>query len=286
MSGSVFIRKSTTQILEKGQTTMAESIPVVLPSNQSAVPMIASEDSVLDSNNTTSSNLTSGSIFTGTWTDVSNYSHITISAFSNVASASNGLVLQWSHNASTVIESNTVTLLAGVANRVTSGKKWQHFRVRYTNGGTGTTTLAIQTFLSKTALNEVVDGTVLTAPQGVTVFGYDGATMRVLSTDIAGRLTPAPAATLSRYTYETFTVGTSSMVTALGSSTRTSLNIANRSANNIYFKFDDVPALEDGFWLPPKWQMSFDKNSGIIIGAIFMIADAAGSVVLVNEGQS
>lgn len=67
-----------------GQATMANSSPVVLASDQSAVPVTSNAGSaniVIDTNNTTTSVLAAGATYTGTATDILAYSQVVVSIF-------------------------------------------------------------------------------------------------------------------------------------------------------------------------------------------------------------
>lgn len=94
--------------------------------------------------NSTTATLSSNSTFTGFYEDVSDYSSITINIFSNVASASNGLILQFSSDGTNLDNSIYYTSDLG-------GECFVHpciakfFRVVYTNGVSSQGTFRLQT---------------------------------------------------------------------------------------------------------------------------------------------
>lgn len=107
----------------------------------------------IDSNNTLSVNLGISGVFTGTWTDVRNYSEIRVSYDADKQGAS--CFLQFSPDASTVERSISVppqanTLQTNFGAVHTLNPILTYFRVVYTNGTTATTSFNFTTLLSVT----------------------------------------------------------------------------------------------------------------------------------------
>lgn len=93
--------------------------------------------------NSTSTTLSAGAIFTGSFEDVSDYSSITCVIFTDVTSASAGFVFQFStdginvdYSQSYIVPPNGDTHVSTVLSR--------YFRVRYTNGATQQAVLRLQ----------------------------------------------------------------------------------------------------------------------------------------------
>ncbi len=103
----------------------------------------------VDTANTTTVALGSDGVFTGAFTDVTTFAQILVTAASDVASAANGLELQYSNDGVTVHFSKTYDVSAGVAlgQAIPSPVRGKFFRVRFTNSGTGQATFTLQTIL-------------------------------------------------------------------------------------------------------------------------------------------
>lgn len=106
-----------------------------------------------DSNNTTASNLGIGATFTGTATDLlsgNGLSHAVISVFADQDSATDGLVVQFSHDGVLWPDGDhkhEFTVLANVSRSFQLGPEARFFRVTYTNGGTAQTVFHVVTML-------------------------------------------------------------------------------------------------------------------------------------------
>lgn len=119
---------------------------------------------VVDSNNSTTSTLTSGSAFTGTGVDVLHYNNITIQLDASHDSATDGIQIQSSIDNTNWDFENTFTYTAanGARNFQVAAHA-QFFRVVYTNGGTNQTHFRMQVVLSHgtpiTTIHRLVDDT-------------------------------------------------------------------------------------------------------------------------------
>lgn len=104
----------------------------------------------VDVNNSTSTTLGIDEVFTGTATETLAFSVINIATYSDVASATDGLAVEFSTDGTNWDHSDNYTVPA------TSGKTYsfqpvaRYFRVIYTNGGVGQATFRLQTTLKKT----------------------------------------------------------------------------------------------------------------------------------------
>lgn len=101
--------------------------------------------------NSTTATLTSGSVYTGTWEDVTNFSEMRISVISDVASATNGLSIQQSSNGTNADITDTYTIAAASGSTFVVPRQAKFFRVVYTNGGTNQTSFRLQVILNRTA---------------------------------------------------------------------------------------------------------------------------------------
>lgn len=101
--------------------------------------------------NSSTATLTSGSVFTGTGEDVTNFSEMRVSVTSNVASATDGLSLQQSPDNSNWDITDTYTISAATAKTIVVPRQARYFRIVYTNGGTNQGSFRLQSILNRTA---------------------------------------------------------------------------------------------------------------------------------------
>lgn len=167
-----------------GQNTSANSTPVVLASDQSAIPIqgvdtvgdpvteipvtiagidesgnkriLATDDAgqvllrnrgVIDTNNSSTTPLGAGATFTGTVTEILDFSHISVYIFTDQDSASEGLIVEWSQDGTNFDENDMYTISANDGKLYSFGPPSRYFRIRYINGATPQTTFRLQTIL-------------------------------------------------------------------------------------------------------------------------------------------
>lgn len=125
-----------------GQTTKANSFSVVLASDQSGVA---------DPNNSSTTPLAGGGVFTGTFTEVLNFSEVQIQVQSNApaGSAVLGFQIQNSQDGITALPpaSSYTVGAAGAAVSITFKPVSRYYRVVYTNGATLQSTFRLQATL-------------------------------------------------------------------------------------------------------------------------------------------
>ena len=103
-----------------------------------------------DIGNSTTDNLIADAVFTGTPIDSLDYASVCILIHSDQASATSGLVVQYSADGSTDWhDGEAYTLLANVDKFWTPTLQSKYMRIKYTNGGTGTSDFHIETVLRK-----------------------------------------------------------------------------------------------------------------------------------------
>lgn len=146
--------------------------------------------------NSTSANLTANSIFTGTSEDLTDYSIVEVSVYSSHDSATDGLSLQQSSDNANWDITDTYTIPAVTGRAFSVPTQARYFRLVYTNGSVGTTSLRIQAMFHKSwgrtssvrpqdsrtnetdmeeslAYNMVYNGTTWDRARGNTTFGMD-----------------------------------------------------------------------------------------------------------------
>jgi hypothetical protein len=105
----------------------------------------------LSTDNSTTAQLGIDAVYTGTGEDVLGYAQVTISIYSDVDSAASGMQFQWSQDNSNWDDSYDFTLdfSSSPARRFQFPVCARYFRVKYTNGGTGTAQFRVQTILHR-----------------------------------------------------------------------------------------------------------------------------------------
>lgn len=108
----------------------------------------SANSAAIDSTNSTTANLANGAIFTGTAVDMLPYGSATISVIASHASAANGLSIQQSPDGTNWDIVDTYTVAAATSKTIQVPRQERYMRVVYTNGGTLTTYLRLQTVLN------------------------------------------------------------------------------------------------------------------------------------------
>ena len=107
------------------------------------VPMDAS--GTIFAGNSSTTPLAAAGVFTGTAQDTLGFGTITIQAFADVVSATDGLLVEWSPDGTNWDDSDPFTVAAGNGRFFTFGPQARFFRVRYINGATLQTAFRLQT---------------------------------------------------------------------------------------------------------------------------------------------
>lgn len=134
---------SANQLL--GSKTSANSLPVVIASDQGSYTVSTQPADAVDAGNSSTANLGSNAVFTGTGTSSLGFSAISVEAFANQASAASGLSIQQSQDNSNWDIADTFSVSASTAFQTTVALVGQYYRVVYTNGGSAQTTFRLQT---------------------------------------------------------------------------------------------------------------------------------------------
>lgn len=99
--------------------------------------------------NSSTATLTSGSVFTGTAEDISQYSEVRVAVKSDVASATDGLSCQFSSDGTNWDNTDVYTIPAATGKIYGFGVGARYFRIVYTNGGTNQASFRLQTIFHK-----------------------------------------------------------------------------------------------------------------------------------------
>lgn len=100
----------------------------------------------IDANNSSTATLAGSAAFTGTSTDMLGYSQVTVMVYADVASATNGLSIQFSNDNTNWDIAHTYTVAASTTQHVTIPVLSRYFRVVYTNGSGAQSTFRLSTF--------------------------------------------------------------------------------------------------------------------------------------------
>lgn len=121
--------------------------------------VINADGSLIDSYNSPVSTLNSsttilgiGVVFTGTFESVKNYAMLTVSIFTDKASANDGLAFQWSSDGTNVDRTEASSVLANAGRAFSLTVRAQYFRIVYTNGAVAQTSFRLQTVLHSTGV--------------------------------------------------------------------------------------------------------------------------------------
>lgn len=109
--------------------------------------------SLIDAANSSSVNLSGGATFTGSFVEITSYASIQIGVYSNVNSATNGLVIQFSKDGSNVHHTHTYSYLAS-SNGLgyIFSPEFRYYRIVYTNGASAQSDFQLISILRSTAL--------------------------------------------------------------------------------------------------------------------------------------
>lgn len=256
-----------------GQTTMSASMPVAIASNQSTIPVqgvnlaVPFPSATINAGNSTSALLTSGSTFTGAWVDVTSFSNMTLIVFADQASATDGLVFEFSTNGVNVDDNDMYSIMASSGQQISVPLVAQYVRIRYVNGGTNQGVFRLQSKFHgaypKGSSQRI--GTPINNEQDAEL---------VLSV-IARQPLTASAPTAS-------SVGVASAQAVASNANRKGLTLVNTSTASISLGFGATAVLNSGVTIYPggSWEMDvFNFNTG----AVNAIASAAASNLAIQE---
>ena len=115
-----------------GTLTAAVSFPVT-QTVEGTVNVSGVSPNLIDSNNSTTTPLSSGATWTGTATDISQFTTFTVTVKTDQDSTADGFVIQQSTDGTNWDDNHTYTLQSGVARRYQFPVTAQYYRVKLTN---------------------------------------------------------------------------------------------------------------------------------------------------------
>jgi len=133
-------------------SALSAKIPALASSGGIPVEVLQ-QDGLLDTGNTTAVALGAGGVFTGTWKDGTNWSAFQLGVFSNQASATNGVNVQFSYDGVTVHHNHYYTYAGGSSGiGYAFPVEFRYFRVVYTNNSVAQATFRLITVLKANSI--------------------------------------------------------------------------------------------------------------------------------------
>ena len=123
----------------------ADALNIGIPQYDNESPMISAGAAIVSEDNSASTPLGSNGVFTGTWESALNYSVVLIAIKSDVASATNGLIVEFSADESNIVSDDTFTLPADSGKTYSFQPAAKYFRVVYSNGVTPQSSFILHT---------------------------------------------------------------------------------------------------------------------------------------------
>lgn len=109
---------------------------------------------VQDTGNSTTATLGTSGVFTGAAFDMTNYASWSVDIYSTTASATNGISVQWSNDATNWDFSDAQTYVASVGNMITFGHKARYVRLVYTNTNSAQSVFRVNAFAQPIAVRQ------------------------------------------------------------------------------------------------------------------------------------
>lgn len=133
--------------LADGHNVTVDNASITVDNTGTFAVQIDGINGTVDANNNTSIPLGGEAVFTGTSTDILQFTGITISVFTDVASAIDGLSVQFSADATNWDHLDVFTIPAGTGKTFSFQPVARYMRIVYTNGGSAQSTFRLSTIL-------------------------------------------------------------------------------------------------------------------------------------------
>lgn len=244
----------------------------------------------IDSANSRSTVLGANAVFTGTFVDVSGYSTLSIVVFSDQASATNGLTIQYSSDGTNVDDNDQYTIPASNGQMLSFPLAARYYRVVYTNGAVAQTIFRLQakvhvnapkpsSIRSSDSLNLEQDTelvkSILMAQTGTTSFDNvmmtTGKELRTAQISNGGGVQGA------------ITVGTTAVLVAVSGTNlanRINVTLYNNSLLIVYWGYTNAVTTTTGTPIAAGQSMSWDVGPNT---NIYVISTLAGQNTRITE---
>lgn len=130
-----------------GETSGGLLNSLLIDSNRHAAMYLPTD---VSASNSSTATLGAGATFTGTFVDALSYACLSIVVKASHASATTGLVVEWSNDGSTVVDDDAFAIPAATGKQYSFGIMSRYVRVKYTNGATPQTSFDLGTYLHRT----------------------------------------------------------------------------------------------------------------------------------------
>lgn len=143
-----------------GSVTLPSSAIALSVQDEEALASLSSIDTkilsngVIDSGNTTQTLLGANAVYTGDAFNVTDYATINVNVVSNVASAADGVKVQFSGDGTNWVHSHATTYNGGSGVGYIFNCEWQFARLQYTNGAVAQGSFLLQTIFKVNAVKQ------------------------------------------------------------------------------------------------------------------------------------
>ncbi len=135
-------------ITNKGAVTIVDGDNKVTVNDDNQLYVVL--DGKIDTGNSSTALLDADEVFTGEACEILNYSIVFINVYSDVSSATDGLVIEQSSDGTNWDHNDIYTIDAAIGKNFSINPHARYFRVKYTNGGSNQGTFRLQSILKKT----------------------------------------------------------------------------------------------------------------------------------------
>ena len=104
-------------------------------------------ENTIDATNSSTAVLGAGAVFTGAAVEITDFAAINVSVFSDVASATDGLEMQFSPDGTNWDHIHVYSVSANISYSYNQASEMKFFRIKYTNGGTAQSFFRLQVIL-------------------------------------------------------------------------------------------------------------------------------------------
>lgn len=130
-----------------GLTSIEATALVSIPQKQDE--LIAQQENHICTDNTTTTPLGAGGVFTGEWQDCLQFQEVNVSISTDQNSATDGLEIQWSDDGISISDTDKFTVYANAGTNYTPNPAFRYVRLKYTNGSVAQGAFHLMTILRR-----------------------------------------------------------------------------------------------------------------------------------------
>lgn len=235
------------------------------------------EHNNIDTNNSTTATLGISGVFTGTATDVSDFASVTITLDSDVDSATDGMVFEFSTDATNWDDSYPFTYTAADgARRFQFPVTAQYFRIFYTNGAVGQSHFRVQTILHTKSVGNSIHRMQDNVSQDRSATVVKAAIVAQING--TGDFTPVQSDSQGNLKFDLEDVGGTAVDTNTG-------NAGNGTQRVVLASDQPVVSIDDnGASLTVDGSVTLGANDGVDVGDVTINNAAGASAVNIQDG--